>query len=139
MSVLVTVDDIEKLLPRPLDPEERDRADKLIIAAMERIREEFGRAGASMPSAEWFELTHARVVREMVSAAVLVGINIGMRSASSSTGQQSDAVTFADVDSVSWGGIALTDEHRRDLGLPVASRASHRFPPPPRWPERRMR
>lgn len=138
---MVTVDDVENRLPRDLDPAEKTRAGYLIEDAEARIVEEFGRAGMDLArflEFPWFRATYERVVREMVAAPILVGINAGMRSASSSTMQESDSVTFADVESVSWGGVTLTDQQRADLGLPAGGLPRGRFPCPPRWPERRL-
>lgn len=138
---MVTVDDVEKRLPRDLDPEEKARAGYLIKDAEDWIAAEFGRAGMDLDTAlsrAWFRATYERVVREMVAAPILVGINAGIRSASSTTMQESDSVTFADVESVSWGGVTLTDRQRDDLGLPVGGRSRGSFPRPPRWPERRL-
>ena len=99
----------------------------------------FLRAGrdfyAELETVPWLEAAARRVVLEMVSAATLVGTNTGMRSISSTTGPQSDSVTFSDVDSVSWGGVRLTDELLKLLGL-WSRGARGRFPRPRRWPER---
>lgn len=138
---MVTVEEVEKRLPRDLDSAEKERAKVLIQDAKDRIAEEFGRAGKDLDQClarPWFQATYDRVVREMVAAPILVGINAGVRSASSTTMQESDSVTFADIDSVSWGGVTLTDKQRSDLGLPVGALPRGRFPPPKRWPERRL-
>ncbi|HAF73293.1 MAG TPA: hypothetical protein DCL06_11260 [Corynebacterium variabile] len=139
---MVTADDIEARLPRPLDTHERTRTEVLIDDAVKRIAAEFGRAGMDLQDrleVQWFSDEYERVIREMVSAVVLVGINVGMTSASSSTMQESDSATFKDSDAVSWGGVTLTDQQRRDLGLPVAGKTLGRFPASPRWPERMLR
>ncbi|PLW01162.1 hypothetical protein BRL54_11530, partial [Corynebacterium ulcerans] len=73
------------------------------------------------------------VVIEMVAAAAIVGGNVGQRSATSTTGPQSDSVTWADVGSVSWAGVLLTDVQRERLGLTGGPRGC--FPDPLRWPE----
>lgn len=139
---MVTADDIEARLPRPLDTHERTRTEVLIDDAVKRIAAEFRRAGMDLQDrleVQWFSDEYERVIREMVSAVVLVGINVGMTSASSSTMQESDSATFKDSDAVSWGGVTLTDQQRRDLGLPVAGKTLGRFPAAPRWPERMLR
>lgn len=136
----ISVSEIESRLPRPLSEDERPRMEALIDDAVEYLEVEFQRCGRTLADAlertPWLEAVVRRVVREMVSAAVLVGPNVGMRSASSTTGPQSDSITFADVDSVGWGGVRLTDQQRLDLGLCMPGGARGKFPPPAYWPER---
>lgn len=126
-------------LPRELTEEEMRRLDLLIADAVELIEVAFLQSGrdfnAELESVPWLAAAARRAVLEMVSAVVLVGGNTGVRSMSSTTGPQSDSVTFADVDSVSWGGVRLTDDLLRLLGL-LGERARGRFPRPLRWPER---
>lgn len=126
-------------LPRELSTAEMERLEVLIDDAVELINMEFARAGrdfhGELETVPWLEAAARRVVLEMVSAATLVGANTGMRSVSSTTGPQSDSVTFSDVDSVSWGGVRLTDELLKLLGLWHRG-ARGRFPRPRRWPER---
>lgn len=136
----IKVSEIEARLPRPLAVDEKPRMEALIADALEYIETEYRRCGRVLDSelarTSWLEAVVRRVVREMVSAAVLVGPNVGMRSASSTTGPQSDSITFADVDSVGWGGVRLTDQQRLDLGLCMPGGARGKFPPPAYWPER---
>lgn len=126
-------------LPRELSEDEMERLGVLIDDAVELIEVAFLRAGrdfrAELETVPWLEAAARRVVLEMVSAATMVGSNAGMRSVSSTTGPQSDSVTFSDVDSVSWGGVKLTDELLKLLGLWQRG-ARGRFPQPRRWPER---
>lgn len=131
-------------LPRPLDDEESARLEHLIADAIEALAVEFDDAGRDLAAelaADYnsrLKPLHVKVqwgVREMVSAAVLIGPNAGMRTVSSSTGAQSDSATFTDVDSVSWSGIKVTDQIRQRLGLAAGARPLGRFPRPLRWPE----
>ncbi|MBB1034646.1 hypothetical protein G6031_09620 [Dietzia sp. CQ4] len=131
-------------IPRPLEEDEGARVGSLIRDAVEAIAVEFDDAGRDLLADLAADATspvqplHYKVrwaVREMVSAAVLIGENTGMRSVTSSTGAQSDAVTFSDVDAASWSGISVTDRIRQRLGLPTGVRPRGRFPRPPRWPE----
>ena len=136
----MTVAEIGSRLPRPLSEDERPRMEALIDDAVEYLEVEFQKCGRSLDAAlartPWLESVVRRVIREMVSAAVLIGPNVGVRSASSTTGPQSDSITFADVDSVGWGGVRLTDQQRLDLGLCMPGGARGKFPPPAYWPER---
>lgn len=126
-------------LPRELTDAETKRLQVLIDDAVELIDVAFMQVGrdfdAELVTVPWLESAARRAVLEMVSAATLVGGNAGMRSISSTTGPQSDSVTFADVDSVSWGGVRLTDDLLKLLGL-WREGARGRFPRPRRWPER---
>lgn len=126
-------------LPRDLTEDEMERLGVLIDDAVELIEVAFLRAGrdfhAELETVPWLGSAARRVVLEMVSAATMIGNNAGMRSVSSTTGPQSDSVTFSDVDSVSWGGVKLTDELLKLLGLWQRG-ARGRFPRPRRWPER---
>lgn len=134
----VEIEDIEPLLPRPLDLTEHDRAEALIVAAENRIREEMGRVGRDLDSEyecrEYFDLTVDRVIREMVATAIGRGSTAGMTSVSSSTGTESDSATFADGGGV-WGSVWLSDAHRRDLGLGGGNKPSGGFPLPWLYPE----
>ena len=126
-------------LPRELTDAETKRLQVLIDDAVELIDVAFMQVGRDfdeeLVTVPWLESAARRAVLEMVSAATLVGGNAGMRSISSTTGPQSDSVTFADVDSVSWGGVRLTDDLLKLLGL-WREGARGRFPRPRRWPER---
>lgn len=140
MADLVEVADIEARLPRPLDDFEKGRLGILIADAIEAIETAFQKDGRDLTTeieqVTWLRATARKVVREMVSAAILVGTNVGFRSVSSTTGPTADSATFADVDSVSWSGVTLTDAQRAELGLATSATPRGTFPPPPRWPER---
>lgn len=141
---LAPAEEIQDRLPRPLDEVEAARLEHLIVDAVELLEVEFADAGRDLAEEldsdynTRVQPLHAKVrwaIREMVSAAVLIGPNAGMRSVSSSTGPESDSVTFADVGSASFGGVALTDAIRKRLGLATGDRPRGRFPRPLRWPE----
>lgn len=136
---LVEVDEVAERLPRELSTVERSRVEVLIGDAVELITLELARAGRRFDdevadAGGWFRLAARRAVFEMVGAAVLVGPHAGMRSATSTTGSQSDSVTFTDPGAVGFAGVALTDALRSLLGLGAALPRG-RFPAPPRWPE----
>lgn len=115
----VSVEDLAAIFPRPLELDEQSRAENLIVAADDRIREAFERRGRDLDReairTPWLARTYRRVVREMVSAAILIGEDVGRASASSTTGPQSDSVTWSQGIPISWGFIELTDEQERDL------------------------
>lgn len=137
--MLVSFEDVNARLDVPLEDAARPRVEVLIDDAVSIVRIAFQKCGrdfdAELGVVPWLEVEAQRVVREMVSAAILVGPNAGVRSVSSTTGPQSDSITYADVDSVSFGGVRLTDQHRLDLGLCFPGGARGRFPRPVRWPE----
>lgn len=140
--VLVTTEEVvSRLDPQP-DPSTYPRIELLIGDAEDIIRMAFLRSGrdfdTELISVPWLDPTARSVIREMVSAAVIIGPNAGVRSAASTTGPQSDSITYADVDSVSFGGVRLTGAQREALGLAAAGLPRGRFPHPRRWPERRL-
>ncbi|CAB0561270.1 phage Gp19/Gp15/Gp42 family protein [Corynebacterium diphtheriae bv. mitis] len=134
----IDVEDVARRLPIPLVGVDRQRAEVLLADAEELIRLEFLRAGrdfdAEVQDSAWLGPTARFVVIEMVAAAAIVGGNVGQRSATSTTGPQSDSVTWADVGSVSWSGVLLTDVQRERLGL-TGCGPRGAFPKPLRWPE----
>lgn len=138
--MLVSFTDFEKRYPRPLVGAEESRAEQLLEDAEEMIEVEFARVGrdfrGELTVLPWVASTAKRVIREMVSAAMLVGEDAGRRSSSVAAGQVSESYSFADVDSVAWGGVKLTPAQRADLGLPGSGIPEGEFPCPPRWPER---
>ena len=138
MTTLITAEEIAGALPIDLTEEQRAKLDAQIELAEEEIALAFARRGRSfqneLAASEWLEMAARRAVREMVSAAVIIGPNAGVRSVSSTTGPQSDSITYADVDAVSFGGVALTDKLLELLGL-AGVRPRGRFPRPARWPE----
>lgn len=137
--VLITAEDVvSRLDPQPT-VETYPRIDVLIGDAEGIVRNEFLRIGrdfdAELITVPWLDFAAKTVLREMVSAAILIGGNAGIRTVSSATGQESDSITYADVDSVSFGGVRLTAAQREALGLPSGGMARGNFPPPRRWPE----
>lgn len=142
MTTLITAEEIAGALPIALDDEQSAKLDVLIELAEEEIALAFARRGRSFQSelaaSEWLEMAARRAVREMVSAAVIIGPNAGVRSVSSTTGPQSDSITYADVGAVSFGGVALTDKLLELLGL-AGVKPRGRFPRPARWPEEEVR
>lgn len=140
--ITIQVDDITDRLPITLSTPERTRVELLIADAVEMIEVAFQKAGrdleAELISVVWLPAVVRRVVREMVSAAVIVGPNAGVRQVSSTTGPQSDSVVYDRTDVVSFAGVRLTDAQEEELGLSsVGPRGS--FPAAPRWPEVRLR
>lgn len=137
--MLVSFEDINRRLDVPVAPAAEARVTLLIEDAEEMIRTAFLRCGRDFNQAlvtvPWLGAEVRRVIREMVSAALLVGPNAGVRSVSSTTGQESDSITYADVDSVSFGGVRLTDAQRAQLGLCMPGGARGKFPQPRQWPE----
>lgn len=135
----VDVGDLERIMPRPLEADERPRAEALLEQAVEKIRTAFLRAGrdfdAELVRVPWLPSTAKSVVLEMVGGAVLTGSNVGVRSVSSTTGPVADSITWATVDGAGFGGVLLTDAQRMELGLPVGGVPRGRFPTPKAWPE----
>lgn len=135
---LVTVDDVVARLDSQPDPVSYERIGLLIGDAEELVRDAFDREGRSFEQeslTSWVGNAAKRVIREMVSAAIIVGPNAGVKSAMSVTGQESDSLTYDRTDMVSFSGVRLTDDQRRELGLSVSARARGRFPNPRVWPE----
>ena len=137
--MLVSFEDVNARLDMPLEEAARPRVEVLIDDAVSILRTAFLKCGRDFDSelerVAWLADEVGRVVREMVSAAILIGPNAGVRSVSSTTGPQSDSITYADVDSVSFGGVRLTDAQRLDLGLCFPGGARGSFPRPAVWPE----
>lgn len=143
--MLVQVEDVTARLPStvlPLSRHDEERVFVFLADAEQVIVDAFLREGRlldhEMELHPWLRNAVVRVVREMASASVVVS-ETGVRSASSTTGPQSDSVTYKDIGMVSFSGPRLTDELRKELGLSVAVRSRGRFPDPPRWPEVRLR
>lgn len=117
----VDVKDIEDIFPRPLDPDEIRRAENLLKIGGELIEEEFLRRKRDLfdelHENRLLMLTYRRVLREMVSEAVHIGENVGRASATSTTGPQSDSVTWSQGIGIHWGGVHLTEKQLKDLGL----------------------
>lgn len=136
---LIQLSDITDIFPRTLDAYEEARAQKLIEAAAELIEEAFLRRGkdfyALVESDRLLQLTVKRIVREMVIEAVTIGESVGRQSASSTTGQESDSVTWSQGVGIHWGGVHLLDEWLRDLGLGAGVGTRFSFPSPKRYAE----
>ena len=139
---MVRVQEFEARFPRQLTPEEWQRANVLLSDAADLIREEFAREGKRLDEelvrAEWLSGAVRRVTFEMVSAVLLVGSAAGVRQRSITVGDTTESTTWADVESSAWGGLRLSTEHRRALGLVSGARASGNFPAALRWPERQV-
>lgn len=139
----ITVDDLEARFPRPLTPVERKRAGTLLGDAAEEISAAFEEHGISLGerlTSTGFATVYKRTIREMVGAALLVGAQSKKKSASVTVAAISESGTWDDgvASSTGWVNVKLTDEQRRDLGLPVDGKSRGRFPRAPRWPERRL-
>lgn len=139
----ITVDDLEARFPRPLTPAERKRAGALLADAAGEIAAAFEEHGISLGerlTSPGFVTVYKRTIREMVGAAILVGAQSKKKSASVTVGAVSESGTWDDgvASSTGWVNVRLTDEQRRDLGLPVDGKSRGRFPRAPRWPERRL-
>lgn len=141
MALVNVTDVVSRLDPQP-DQSSYDRIDVLIEDAERLIRTAFAKSfrdfDAELLTVPWLGDEAKSVIREMVSAAIIIGPNAGVRSASSTTGPQSDSVTYADVGSVSFSGVKLTTAQKESLGLMVGPYPRGSFPPPRRWPERRL-
>lgn len=135
----ITVEDISSRLPRLMSPQETELTEVFIEDALEIINTEFLREGRDfekeLSTVVWLEPTAKRVVIDMVSAALVIGENAGVRSLSSTTGSESDSITYMDGRYSSFSGVFLTDEHRKLLGLITGAYPSARSRRPFRYPE----
>lgn len=142
MEPLITADEIAGVLPVALDPAQMAKVKTLIGLAEEEIELAFARRSrdfhAELATTSWLETAARRAVREMVGAAIIIGPNVGVKRASSTTGPQSDSVEWHDPKAVSFGGVSLTDDLLDLLGL-LGVRPRGRFPRPLRWPEEGVR
>lgn len=138
MALVGVTDIVARLDPQP-GPETYDRIGILIDDAEEKIRRAFLKEGRFFDSevlvTPWLDGEAKDVIREMVSAAIIIGPNAGVRSASSTTGPQSDSVTYADVGAVTFSGVRLTDAQKEALGLFVGAYPRGDFPAVKPWPE----
>jgi DNA-directed RNA polymerase specialized sigma24 family protein len=140
--MLVEFDDLASRLPVTLAVDEAARVVVLLGDAEEIVRDAFSRVGrdfdAEVAATPWLAHAAKRVIRDMVAAAVLIGGNVGQASVSSTTGAESDSVTYgSSVDGlVGFGRLILTDAHREELGLLYQAGARGSFPRASRWPER---
>lgn len=119
----ITVDDVAGVFPRPLLDEERTRMEKLIEQSLELIELEFARRGRDfnreVASSRLLQLAAKQAVRAMVSQAVLIGDNVGVASVSSTTGQETDSVSYSQGIKFHWGGVGIDDAILDLLGLAV--------------------
>lgn len=139
----ISVDDLEARFPRPLTPAEKKRAKTLLPDAAGEIAAAFEDAGMSLDDrlrSQGFVTVYTRTIHEMVGAAILVGAQAKKKSASVTVGAIAESGTWDDgvASSTGWVTVRLTDDQRRDLGLPVNGKSRGRFPRAPRWPERRL-
>ena len=138
----VSVEDVVDVFPRPLLDEERKRLAALITQAYELIELEFARRGRDfrqeVANSRLLQLAVKQAVRVMVSQAVLVGDNVGRASVSSTTGPQSDSVSYSQGVGIHWGGVGLDDAILDLLGLGVRAvplgRGGRVIPFGHRWP-----
>lgn len=117
----VSLVDIEKLFPRPLEEDEQLRAEGLIERSLELIDLEFMRRGrdleVEMLARRDVPIAVRQAVTEMVSRAIHIGESEGRAAASSTTGPQSDSITFSQGIGIRWGGVGVDDSIRQLLGL----------------------
>lgn len=129
---VVSVEDVAGIFPRELTDDEITRVGNLIDVALELVDEEFLRRRrdfySEVEDSRLLQLTVKRVVREMVSEAVHVGQDVGRASVSSTTGPQSDSVTWSQGVGIHWGGVFMSARWLSDLGL-VKGGSLYRFPP----------
>lgn len=122
---IITVEDIAGIFPRPLDEEERERAEKLLDRSMELIELEFLRHGRDLESEAVSRREVILAVRQavimMVSRAIHIGDAEGKSSLTSATGPQSDAITFSQGVGIKWGSVGMDNEIRAVLGLAAAA------------------
>lgn len=118
---MVTVEDVTEILPRALTDDETTRMEKLITQSIELIEMEFARRGrilgAELKTKLWLETAVKHAVRRMVGAAILIGEDVGRASLSSTTGPQSDSVTWSQGIPIYWGGVEIDDGILELLGL----------------------
>lgn len=121
MIEFMELDDITGIFPRELLPEEEERAAKLIERSLELIELEFMRAGRDLESELYarrdVQIAVRQAVTEMVSRAVLIGANVGHASVTSTTGSESDSVTFSQGIGIHWGSVGMDAAIRKLLGL----------------------
>ena len=119
--VTITTDEVAGILPRTLTDDETTRMGKLIERAVELIVMEFGRRGrdleAEIAAKPWLATAVKQAVLVMVSKAVLIGEDIGRASVSSTTGPQSDSISYSQGIGIQWGGVGIDDEILALLGL----------------------
>lgn len=119
--VTITTDEVAGILPRILTDEEKTRMSNLLGRSIELIAMEFGRRGrdleAELVEKPWLATAVKQAVLVMVSKAVLIGEDIGRASVSSTTGPQSDSISYSQGIGIQWGGVGIDDEILALLGL----------------------
>lgn len=136
--VFVTVDDVRDHMQVPFDDADDVWVEKQIDSAYRKIRTAFLKRGrdfdAELETVPWLPDAAFDVVLEMVTGAITVGPNAGVRSVSSTTGPQSDSITYADPGRIAFSGVKLLDDMLDALGL-LRGLPRGRFPAPVKWPE----
>ena len=124
MDEFITLEDVMGIFPRELLAEEEARAQKLIERALDLIELEFIRAGRDLRmellSRRDVQIAVLQAVTEMVSRAVLIGEHAGRASVTSTTGSESDSVTFSQGIGIQWGSVGIDNAIRKLLGLMTA-------------------
>lgn len=117
----IAVEDVTEVFPRPLLEEEETRVAALITQSLELIDLEFARRSrvlaVEVVKFPWLQTAVKQAVRVMVSQAVLIGDNVGRASAASTTGPQSDQVTWSQGIPIHWGGVGIDSAILDLLGL----------------------
>lgn len=134
----VTADDVVAHMQTPFDDEDLPWVEQQIESAYRKIRVAFARRGRDfdreLETVPWLADAAFDVVLEMVTGAIVVGPNAGVRSLSSTTGPQSDSITFADPGRIAFSGVKLLDDMLAQLGL-LRGVPQGFFPAAVRWPE----
>lgn len=115
------LEQVEALFPRPLEPDETTRAEALVKQAHDLIDLEFMRRGrdliVELAVRRDVQISVKQAIIEMVSRAVHVGESEGRASVTSTTGQESDSITWSQGIGIRWGGVGIDDSIRQLLGL----------------------
>lgn len=118
---IVKVDDISSIFPRELMEDEAVRAEALIVQSLELIGMEFARRHRNLDreldTTSWLKIAVKQAVRIMVSQAIHIGEMVGQAGGSSTTGPQSDSVTWSQGISIHWGGVGIDEAIVELLGL----------------------
>ena len=137
--MIIEKEDIIKRYPRVMSPQEVELTGLLIEDSLELIESEFGRAGRDLDKEieenTWLKTSVKRVVREMVTTSLLIGDNAGVKSITSTTGSESDTITYMDNKYPAYSGVFLTSEQRRLLGLYSSSHSIYKSRPAFKYPE----
>lgn len=134
----VTADDVVAHMQTPFDDEDLPWVEQQIESAYRKIRVAFARRGRDfdreLETVPWLPDAAFDVVLEMVTGAIAVGPNAGVRSLSSTTGPQSDSITYADPGRIAFSGVKLMDDMLAQLGL-IRGLPRGSFGQRTRWPE----